>query len=159
MGDGAAGVNQTQFRPRAVGCYDDRVWIARSQNASPPIAPSSSASGPSCGVQARARTPAEEAARRIAAAIDVHYVYLFGSLARGAFQRGSDIDLAVDGLPPGKLIDALTAAEQGCPFRIDVIPLDAARSDIAQTIRSEGVLLWPRAPRPAGGFEQSWRAS
>jgi len=87
---------------------------------------------------------AREAADRLVARLGVSRVLLFGSLARDAFTAHSDIDLAVEGLTAGMLVDAQAIAEDNCPFSIDVLPLDAARPDVANTIRREGVVLWPR---------------
>lgn len=91
-----------------------------------------------------ARNAARAAAERIGARTQARRVLLFGSLARGTFRVGSDIDLAVEGLPAGQLVDALAAAEDGCPLPIDVLPLEATRPDIADSIRTQGELLWQR---------------
>jgi predicted nucleotidyltransferase len=87
---------------------------------------------------------ARQAAERIGACVGAKRVLVFGSLVRGRFVRGSDLDLAVDGLEPGRLVDALAAAEADCPFPIDVVPLDAVRPDIANDIADEGIVLWSR---------------
>ncbi|MBI4704033.1 MAG: nucleotidyltransferase domain-containing protein, partial [Deltaproteobacteria bacterium] len=64
-------------------------------------------------------------------------------LVRGTFHERSDIDLAVEGLPPGGLLDALAAAD-GSAFRFDVIPLEIAPPYIREAAEKEGVVLWPR---------------
>jgi uncharacterized protein len=92
----------------------------------------------------QARRAARDAAVRIAGRTHATRILLFGSLARGTFGPRSDIDLAVEGLVPGQLVEALAAAETGCPFPVDVLPLDAARPDVADTIRAEAEVLWPR---------------
>jgi predicted nucleotidyltransferase len=91
-----------------------------------------------------ARQAAQNVADSLVARFGVTRVLLMGSLARGAFTLRSDIDLAVEGLAPGLLVDALAVAEQGCPFPIDVVPLDAVRPEMAESIRREGIALWPR---------------
>jgi predicted nucleotidyltransferase len=92
----------------------------------------------------RARRAALEAAQRIGVRTSASRVLLFGSLARGSFGSHSDIDLAVEGLRPGELVDALAAAESGCPFRVDVLPLDSARPAVVDAIRKDGEVLWVR---------------
>ena len=41
-----------------------------------------------------------EKAARVLKAAGAREVYVFGSAARGAMQEGSDVDIAVSGLPP-----------------------------------------------------------
>ncbi|HEX9576951.1 MAG TPA: nucleotidyltransferase domain-containing protein, partial [Myxococcales bacterium] len=69
---------------------------------------------------------------------------LFGSLARGRFHERSDIDLAVEGLPPGKLTDAMAIAEEGSHFQFGIVPLEAAFDYIRAAVGREGIQLWPR---------------
>jgi len=95
-------------------------------------------------LRARARAEATLAAARIGERVGADRVLLFGSLVRGSFGPGSDIDLAVEGLAPGRLVDAMAAAEDGCPFQIDVLPLHAARPELARRILEEGTVLWSR---------------
>ncbi len=92
----------------------------------------------------RARRAATAAAERLARELAVRRVILFGSLARGAFGERSDIDLAVEGLAPGKLVEALVTAGRDCEFAVDVVPLDHAPPYIRQAVISEGIALWPR---------------
>ncbi len=95
-------------------------------------------------LRARARAEAALAASRIGDRVGAERVLLFGSLARGSFGPGSDIDLAVEGLAPGRLVDAMAAAEEGCPFKIDIVPLHAARPELVRRILDEGTVLWSR---------------
>lgn len=92
----------------------------------------------------RAREAAESAARRLAAAFPLNRVVLFGSLARGTFHAGSDIDLGVDGLPEGRALDAYAVASVGCEFDINVVPTERAKPYIAEAVAREGVVLWRR---------------
>ena len=69
---------------------------------------------------------------------------LFGSLARGAFRQGSDIDLGVEGLPEGRVLDAHAVASSGCEFDVNVVPLELAQPYIAEAVARDGVVLWPR---------------
>jgi predicted nucleotidyltransferase len=90
-----------------------------------------------------AREAAQQAAAMLARSLGVSRVYLFGSLARGTFGSRSDIDLAVEGLAPGKLVDALGIVECNRRFEFDIVPLDAARPEVAEAVRRDGVQLWP----------------
>jgi predicted nucleotidyltransferase len=90
----------------------------------------------------QAKHAATEAARRIVERVGAQRVILFGSLARGSFGARSDIDLAVVGMPLGKLVDAIAAVEDGCVFRVDVLPLEQTRPEIRAAILDTGVTLW-----------------
>jgi uncharacterized protein len=92
----------------------------------------------------RARTQAEAAATRLAEAFPVSRVVLFGSLERGAIHAGSDIDLFVEGLPEGSVLDAYAVASSGCELEVNVVPSSSAKAYIAEAVAREGVVLWPR---------------
>jgi len=51
-------------------------------------------------------------------------VYLFGSRATGQVSHGSDVDLAVRGLPDEVFYRAIAAASLVLPVPLDVISLD-----------------------------------
>ena len=51
-------------------------------------------------------------------------VYLFGSAATGTMREGSDIDMAVSGLPPEVFYRALGAAREILRRPFDLIDLD-----------------------------------
>ncbi len=51
-------------------------------------------------------------------------VYLFGSSARGADSPGSDIDLAVVGLPPESFFRAMGVARRILRRPVDLVDLD-----------------------------------
>jgi predicted nucleotidyltransferase len=91
-----------------------------------------------------ARAAAVTAAQRLGERLGVRRVVLFGSLARGRFHERSDIDLAVEGLPPGKLTDAMAIAEEGSHFQFGIVPLEAAFDYIRAAVGREGIQLWPR---------------
>ncbi len=69
-------------------------------------------------------------------------IRLFGSLARGTFGAGSDIDLAVEGIAErdlfraqGRLLGLSTS------FAIDLVDVRTARPALRRSIESEGVEL------------------
>jgi len=51
-------------------------------------------------------------------------VYLFGSAASGTVREGSDVDLAVVGLPPGVFFRAMAKAGDVLGRELDLIDLD-----------------------------------
>jgi uncharacterized protein len=66
-------------------------------------------------------------------------VYVFGSAASGDMREGSDIDLAVSGLPPEKFFYAMGNAGDvlGRPF--DLVDLDEA-NPFTRYLKEEGEL-------------------
>lgn len=99
--------------------------------------------------QARARQRAEralaiarEAARILRQEFSVRRVWLFGSLARGRFDAGSDIDLAVDGIDGKLFLRALGRVLGLDPdFPIDLVDLREARAGLRRAVESEGIPL------------------
>lgn len=70
-------------------------------------------------------------------------VWLVGSLARGDFGPTSDIDLAVEGIPPARWLEAEETLErmgQGA-FQIEVVPIESARRRFLDALEREGRLL------------------
>ncbi len=51
-------------------------------------------------------------------------VYVFGSAAKGSMRDGSDVDLAVVGLPPTVFFRAMTAASDALGRPLDLVDLD-----------------------------------
>ena len=68
-------------------------------------------------------------------------VYLFGSLAEGRFNEGSDIDLAVKGCPKGKYYKILGKLLMELNHSVDLIDLDK-KTDFVKHIEQEGALLY-----------------
>lgn len=70
-------------------------------------------------------------------------VVLFGSLAHQAwFGSSSDVDLAVEGLPPGAYWGAWRAVETCFPGRtVDLIEYETASESLRQAIDREGIPL------------------
>lgn len=90
-----------------------------------------------------ARSWAQRAAEALAS-LGVRRVVLYGSLARGTFGDRSDVDLAVEGLPEGKLFAASARANAGSPYEVSVIRAEDAPPHIRVAIETEGVELWRR---------------
>ena len=87
---------------------------------------------------ARARLP--QIVALLVAEFGARRVILFGSLAEGRFGAASDIDLAVEGLR-GDWFAAWSAAERLLPgFRLDLVPLEAARPILRAAIERGEVL-------------------
>jgi predicted nucleotidyltransferase len=67
-------------------------------------------------------------------------VYVFGSAASGTMREGSDVDLAVVGLPPGAFITAMVRASDALGREMDLIDLDDD-NPFTRYLREEGELL------------------
>ncbi|HEX2689335.1 MAG TPA: nucleotidyltransferase domain-containing protein [Kofleriaceae bacterium] len=65
-------------------------------------------------------------------------VWVFGSLATGKTRPESDIDLAVEGLHPGRYFDVL--ADLMALFRspVDLVTMEQAPTSLRETIRATG---------------------
>ena len=57
------------------------------------------------------------------------------------FTLRSDIDLAVEGLPPERFFRASAQAADMTTFALDVVPVESASDYIRQAVRDEGVDL------------------
>jgi predicted nucleotidyltransferase len=95
--------------------------------------------------EARARL--EPMCARLVQRYGVRRIWLFGSLAEGAFREGSDIDLAVEGLPGGSALfrAGVELEEIACPFPVDLVPLEEARPSLREKVLSRGTLLHDRS--------------
>jgi predicted nucleotidyltransferase len=90
----------------------------------------------------RARRVAERLAGLLAERYGVRRVVLAGSLARGEYARGSDIDLAVEELPDEVFFRAgadLDACAGGIP--VDLVPLESAVPAYREAVAREGIVL------------------
>jgi len=94
-------------------------------------------------------TDAERCARDIRARIPfvaellfrefgVRKVVLFGSLTRGEARPESDIDLAVEGLPPAQTFRAMARAAEAAGRHVDLVPVEGTRPEILAIIEREG---------------------
>jgi predicted nucleotidyltransferase len=81
-----------------------------------------------------------EKAVRVLKAAGAETVHLFGSAARGGLREGSDVDLAVSGLPPEVFFRAMSRAGDalGCP--LDLVDLDED-TPFTRYLKEEGELL------------------
>jgi hypothetical protein len=96
---------------------------------------------------AAAARHAKKVARRLAGLLARRYgarrVILCGSLARGAFRRGSDIDLAVEGVADDRFFEAGAAAANAAKdIEVDLVPLESATPAYRRHVAEEGVVLY-----------------
>ena len=94
------------------------------------------------------RKAARECARVLVERYGARRVWLFGSLARRcSAHAGSDIDLAVEGLPPEKYFRVLADIWERLPagFELDLVPLEDAKPDLVALVLEEGELLYERS--------------
>jgi predicted nucleotidyltransferase len=90
------------------------------------------------------RELAQACARRLVQDFSARKVYLFGSLLREDIVHSrSDIDLAVEGLESARYFEALSALWKLLPagVELDLVPLEEAKSGLAERVRAEGELL------------------
>jgi predicted nucleotidyltransferase len=67
-------------------------------------------------------------------------VYVFGSAAVGMMREGSDIDLAVSGLPPEVFFKAMGSARRAVRRAVDLVDLDED-NPFTKYLKDEGELL------------------
>jgi len=73
-------------------------------------------------------------------AMGAREIYLFGSSAHGHEHDGSDIDMAVTGLPPERFFAAMGEAGRCLDRNLDLVDLDEP-SPFTQYLRDEGELV------------------
>jgi predicted nucleotidyltransferase len=83
----------------------------------------------------------ERLARAVAAlkAAGAKEVYLFGSAATGGMRPGSDIDVAVAGLPPERFFRAMGDAADALGRSLDLVDLDES-NPFTRYLREKGEL-------------------
>lgn len=89
-----------------------------------------------------AREVAESLARHLRDEYGARRVILLGSLARGEFRGGSDIDLAAEGIPDEQFFRAgadLEASAGG--FHVDLVPIESANSAFLADLARDGIVL------------------
>lgn len=90
----------------------------------------------------RARELATELARILVTRYRASRVILTGSLARGDFRQGSDIDLAAEGIPPELFFQAGAELERhAAGVFVDLVPLETATAAFRERLAEEGVVL------------------
>jgi predicted nucleotidyltransferase len=89
-----------------------------------------------------ARRIADRLARRLVDVHGVRRVVLVGSLARGDFGVGSDVDLAAEGIPDESFfrIGADLEAHAG-GLHVDLVPIESADDAFLSYLASEGIVL------------------
>ena len=92
-------------------------------------------------ISTRDKATVAELARRHGAA----RVWLFGSNAN-ARRRGHDLDLAVEGLPPGRFFQFFGELMLGLSRPVDLVALDD-HSKFGALIRREGVAIYGKPVR------------
>jgi predicted nucleotidyltransferase len=90
-----------------------------------------------------ANLTAREAAEILRNEFGAKKVILFGSLAqRGRFTLWSDIDLAVQGIPPSRFFEAVGAVTgMSSQFKIDLIDMDTCLPSLRNNIEAVGKSL------------------
>jgi uncharacterized protein len=90
--------------------------------------------------KARAMAVARQAARLLQAEFGATQVWLFGSLAHGAwFSPSSDIDLAAWGIPATAYFRAVAHLQDLSPeFRIDLVTMEQCKPALRELIWAEG---------------------
>jgi predicted nucleotidyltransferase len=71
-----------------------------------------------------ARAAAVRAVDAVVTTLHPRRVLLIGSLPRGTFRPGSDLDLAVEGIPADQVVDAEAVASAAAGLRVDVLRLE-----------------------------------
>lgn len=94
--------------------------------------------------RAKAREAAQRAAQLLADRYGVRRVTLFGSLLDDRFGRGSDIDLAVEGLEPARFFRADAQLAQEIEVPVDLKLLSDCPELLRQRIAQEGKVLYER---------------
>ncbi len=72
------------------------------------------------------------------------HIILFGSLARGRFAEGSDMDVAVEGIPPSEYFAALAAVNDLTPLWVDLKPLEALTPHFRRRVLETGEVLYAK---------------
>ncbi len=92
------------------------------------------------------RAAARKAAEAVAALLKEQFgatrVVVFGSLVSGVFDEASDIDLVVQGVPPGRFYRGWTeAARLARGFELDLVAMEEARPWLSDLLAVGGVDL------------------
>jgi predicted nucleotidyltransferase len=75
---------------------------------------------------------------------NIKRVILFGSLSKGRFAEGSDIDIAVEGLARADFYEALSAVNRVTSLWIDLKPLEDLDPFFRERVLRKGQVLFSR---------------
>lgn len=92
-----------------------------------------------------AEKAAQECIRLLKERFDVKEAYLFGSLRGDApWHEGSDIDIAVEGLPPERYFEALSALWKLIPegIKLDLVALEEIPPEFVSKIKGKPKEVW-----------------
>jgi predicted nucleotidyltransferase len=70
-------------------------------------------------------------------------VWVFGSVLGEYFDEASDLDVAVEGLPPANFFPARVSVSAVCPIDFDLVELERAPEPLRAHILAEGQELCP----------------
>jgi predicted nucleotidyltransferase len=93
---------------------------------------------------AKARADLSRVMHALVSRYPIRRIILFGSLARGGFAPGSDIDLAVEGLPPRDYFTALAEANRLTHFWVDLKPLEELQPRFRERALATGECVYER---------------
>lgn len=91
------------------------------------------------------RAALEEAlgiAVQVLSGLGARRVVLFGSLLRQDLHEQSDLDLAVEGLSPRLLVEALAQIWLRTSVGVDLVALESAPPSLRERVRAEGREVW-----------------
>ncbi|OGJ87070.1 MAG: hypothetical protein A2268_15285 [Candidatus Raymondbacteria bacterium RifOxyA12_full_50_37] len=90
----------------------------------------------------RAKAVAREMAAFLSRDYGAKKVWLFGSLANGAFSAVSDLDIAYQGIEPSFYFRVYARiSEMFQPFNVDLVDVDDCRPDLLREILEKGIIL------------------
>jgi predicted nucleotidyltransferase len=81
---------------------------------------------------------------RLAKKYRLKKVYLFGSLADGLFFKGSDIDLAIEGMDFEDYLKILAEEREIKGVHLDILHMDFCRPELKKNILKNGKLLYEK---------------
>lgn len=82
--------------------------------------------------------------RFLAKKYQINKIYLFGSLAKGLFLKGSDIDLAIEGMDFKDYLKALAEYREIKGTHLDLLNLDFCKPQMKEAILKNGRLLYEK---------------
>ncbi|MBI3764266.1 MAG: nucleotidyltransferase domain-containing protein [Chloroflexi bacterium] len=99
-----------------------------------------------------ARREAQRLGRILTDEFGVERVYLFGSFAWGLETRpDSDLDLAVEGLPRGKLVFAHARLSNASRYTVDLVSLERLPELLRKRILKSGLVVYENQPEHVAG--------